>query len=277
MKDAAVEELVKLGLTEYQSRVYCALTSLGPSGVTEINRLSGVPRTKVYETLQELITKGMVEFQAGRPALYRSIRPVVLTKALTESYLQTAQRAERLLEGRYESVREVDQDLVWTVRGDTTIRRKLAELLSSAKQSILILEVYPPSFILSLKSVLKAGLNRGLKVRALCVIAKGSPSDFPEPEIIEYRSISPSALSGSKKRTESSSKLEEDPDLKPLILTLSGPYGAALIDEKEAFVIIPNPTESSRSIGFSAKIPGVPSLMRQSFEKLASFGTRINP
>ena len=275
MVDEAAEELSKLGLTEYQSKVYSALASLGPSGVTEINRLSTVPRTKVYETLQELVSKGMVEFQPGRPAVYRAVRPSVLIKRLTEDYMDTARNAERLLEGRYESVRDVDQDLVWTVRGDATIRRKLAEFVTSAKRSILILEAYPPAFITSVKSLLKAASNKGLVVRAVCVVGK-KPSilgEYPEPDLIEYMNIISPRTSSSKRTIH---KSLDDPYLEPLSMTFSGPYGIALIDEAESFVIIPNPTDKTRSVGFSAKIPGVPSIMRIMFERLFASGKRMN-
>lgn len=283
MKDEAAEELARLGLTEYQSKVYSALTSLGPSGVSEINRFSGVPRTKVYETLQELISKGMAEFQPGRPAVYRSVRPNVLIRALTEDYMSTAKRAEKLLEGQYESVHsDAEQDPVWIVRGDSTIRRKLAEIVASARKNIMFLETYPPAFIPSVKSVLKAASNKGMKVRAMCVITEGqSTSDFPEPDLIQYKSLflSPSSEKGNEKKksiAHPGNKLREDPYLKPLSLTFSRPYGVALIDELEAFVMMRSPTDGTRSIGFSAKIPGVPAILGVTFDRLYAFGKKFD-
>lgn len=281
LKDDASEELVRLGLTEYQSKVYSALTSLGPSGVTEINRFSEVPRTKVYETLQELISKGCVEFQPGRPAIYRAVRPVILIKSLTDDYLSTAQRAERLLEGQYESVHGVKQDdLIWMVRGDATIRRKLAEVIASANESVLILETYPPAFIPSVKSVLKAASNRSLEVKAMCVITERQCTyDFPEPDLIHYKSLALSSggeTSRRRKNTPRVGELGSDPFLKPLSLTFSSPYAVALIDGLEAFVMMQNPTDQSRSIGFSAKIPGVPQILSVTFDRLFRFGKTIN-
>ena len=167
-----VEQLTRMGLTEYQSKVYAALTALGPSGVTDITRLSKVPRTKIYQTLDELVTKGVVEFQPGRPIVYRAIKPSLLIKRMTEDYLDTAKRAGTLLEEDYESITDSSQDLVWIVRGDETIRRKLAEVVSGAKVSIFAIESYPPNFIRSVKSLLRAASKRGIKVRELCVARK---------------------------------------------------------------------------------------------------------
>ena len=279
MKDEATQELAKLGLTEYQSKVYSALTSLGPSGATEINRFSGVPRTKVYETLQELISRGCVEFQPGRPALYRSVRPMILIKMLTEGYMSSAQKAERLLEGQYETVHDLaEDDLVWIVRGNSTIRRKLAELLASAKRSILILETYPPAFIPSVKSILRATSNNGLVVKAMCVVTeKQATFEFPEPDLIHYKALSLSESRKGRGQPHSSfGRLSEDPFLKPLGMTFSSPYGVAIVDDSKALVMMQNTSDQTRSIGFSAKIPGIPAILSVMFDRLFTLGKRID-
>ena len=269
------EELTKLGLTEYQAKVYYALVSLGPSGVSEINHLSNVPRTKIYETLEELITQGVVEFQPGRPLIYRAVRPAILIKRLSDDFLNNARKAEASLESRFESITNLAEDLVWIVRGDITIRRKLAEIVSTAKQDVLALESYPPTFLPAVKSVLKAATKRNVRVRAVCLVGdKGvALEDRPEYDLIEYRTFYPAS---SRRKTALVSNLrEEDQFLRPLTMTLSGPYGIAIIDEVESFVMIPNLTDGTRSIGFSAKIPGVSLLQKIMFERLITIGSRM--
>ena len=49
--------LRKLGLTEYESKVYLALATLGPSTVRDVVRESKVPRNKAYEALDNLVKK----------------------------------------------------------------------------------------------------------------------------------------------------------------------------------------------------------------------------
>ena len=93
----AVGQLVRIGFTSYQARVYSSLVSLGVGSVSEIHHHSRVPRTKVYETLDELIRQGAVELQPGRPALYRAIHPKTLVKHLTEEYIESARQAGEAL------------------------------------------------------------------------------------------------------------------------------------------------------------------------------------
>ncbi|HXQ91853.1 MAG TPA: helix-turn-helix domain-containing protein [Nitrososphaerales archaeon] len=264
-EDDPVKELIRLGLSEYQSKVYSSLAALGPSGASEINRMSHVPRTKIYETLEELIAKGIVEFQPGRPIVYRAIKPELVIKAMTEEYLDSAKKAEKMLEERYEQVVNPGEDLVWTVHGDLTIRRKLAEIVVSAKESIFILESYPPFFIASIRSLLKTASRNGMRVRAVCVAKKEqlrAGGSYPETDLIEYRAIS------TRRRRVSSGNKEDESLMNALELAISGSYGLAIIDDVEAFVIIQNLTVGASSIGLSAKIPGVPILQRIMFERL---------
>ena len=257
-----------MGLTEYQARVYCSLVSMGPAAVSELHRHSRVPRTKIYETLEELSQQGIVEVQAGRPTLYRAVEPEILVKRLTEEYRNTGTEVRASLEEQTRGGnRSTAQDLAWTVKGDSMIRRKLAEVIASAKSDVLILETYPPSFILSVKEVLKAVSTRGVNVRAICIIRRDqSTREYPESDTVEYRSLLPDS---SKK---GDAHQVDDKLIRPLEMAISASYGLAIIDESESFVIIPNLGDGSASVGLSAKIPGVPMLQKIMFQRLLSSG-----
>ena len=251
-----------MGLTEYQSKAYSALVSLGPSGVTDINRVSKVPRTKIYQVLDELISQGAIEFQPGRPIVYRAIRPSLFIKRMRDEYFDTSRKAESLLEDHYQTITNPSQDMVWIVRGHETVRRKLAEIIVSAKESIFAIESFEPFFLNSIGSLLKAAPRNRLKVRAVCV---GNKDDLRnrnhlESDLIEFRAFSPKI-----KKPENA---EDAQLLRSLSMAISSPYCLAVIDDRESFVIIENPSDQSRSIGLSAKIPGVSILQRIMFEKL---------
>jgi|GEM_PF-1448479 sugar-specific transcriptional regulator TrmB len=271
----AVEELMKLGFTEYQAKVFSALTYIGPSGASEISRASGVPRTKVYEILEELVNKQVVEYRRGRPTVYRALPPFTLTKILTQTYLRSAQRVERLLEEQWKKGNQAKEELVWTVRGEEAIKRKLSELLVNAKRSIFILEVYPPSYITSLRSQLKSACNRGVGVKAVCVVGANRPLTvgLPLSDIVEYRSTPISACF--KKGTISNPRPEDETVLKAILVTLSHPYAMAVVDETKALVVAPNPKDKTHSLGFSISIPAIPVIMKSMAERALALGTRI--
>lgn len=266
----AVPQLVKLGFTIYQARVYSSLVALGVGSVSEIYRYSKVPRTKVYESLDDLDRRGAVEVQPGRPMLYRAINPDVLVAKLSQEFDESAKQASKILGEQFQETRSVEHDVAWTVKGDDSIRRKLAELITSAKQEVLMLETHPPNFILSVSSLLKAVSQRGIRVRAVALMVRGQGSDrLPDGNFIEYRS-----LRAGWSRSTTAGK-PDSAFLGPLSMTLSSPYGLAVIDSSEAFVLIPNLADDSASIGLSARIPGVPLIMGEMFQQFLTAKTRI--
>ncbi len=62
-----------LGLTEYEARVYLALAIHGRMTVSEISKLSGVPRAKCYEVLSGLVLKGLVVIVGSKPTRYETL------------------------------------------------------------------------------------------------------------------------------------------------------------------------------------------------------------
>jgi sugar-specific transcriptional regulator TrmB len=65
---------MRLGLTEYEARAYVAIVSIGEGGISDISQQSGIPRSRVYDIMDRLATKGFVEVGAMKP-LVPSGRP----------------------------------------------------------------------------------------------------------------------------------------------------------------------------------------------------------
>lgn len=47
--DNTIQNLLHLGLREYEAKIYVALVGLGEANVRRIHELSGVPRPRVYD------------------------------------------------------------------------------------------------------------------------------------------------------------------------------------------------------------------------------------
>ena len=56
----SVQSLMKLGLTEYEARIYVVLTKMGPRNASEISFLGKVPRPKTYGAIRGLESKGLL-------------------------------------------------------------------------------------------------------------------------------------------------------------------------------------------------------------------------
>jgi sugar-specific transcriptional regulator TrmB len=89
---AALDErglLEALGLTKYETNAYLSLLVLGVSDARDLSRASGVPTSKIYETMVRLEALGLVEVQASRP---RKFMAREVGEALDE--LKNAKRRE---------------------------------------------------------------------------------------------------------------------------------------------------------------------------------------
>lgn len=73
------KELQKIGFTEYEAKIYLALLKEYPSTGYQISKISGVPRSMVYEALGRLHAKGVVmETVESRATYYRPLPPEIL-------------------------------------------------------------------------------------------------------------------------------------------------------------------------------------------------------
>lgn len=70
-----INKLQSFGLTENQAKAYLALLQLGQASASALNKLSGVPRNKVYSVVEELNEKGLVDVVLEDPIVFAP-RPI---------------------------------------------------------------------------------------------------------------------------------------------------------------------------------------------------------
>jgi sugar-specific transcriptional regulator TrmB len=255
-------------MSNYQAKVYFALVSNGPSGVAEIQKVSGVPRTKIYEILEQLSATGAVEFQSGRPTIYNALSPTVLVERMRNSYLNAADDATRLLAEVRQTEKSTAEDLVWTVKGKVAVRRKAALTVASAQKSLIIVEQYPPTLILANMSVLKSLAQQKVQVRVVCVLKSGQHLDekMKAENFIEFRKIT------NLFNMPESSEYITDAFRQIVITVMARNASIIVVDDQEAFIHLPNEDES-KSAGLTLKIPGLPLMQRILFERIVQAGT----
>ena len=81
--------LTEIGLTKGQAKVYLALISLGQSSTGQIVKEAKVARSKVYEMLDKLIEKGLVNYVIKENTKYfDASNPSQISKYLKEKKLE---------------------------------------------------------------------------------------------------------------------------------------------------------------------------------------------
>jgi sugar-specific transcriptional regulator TrmB len=77
--------LVKLGLTISEAKVYLILTQIGKSQIGPISKATGIHRPNLYQTLQSLKNKGIVEEEISTPTKYKAKPPQEVISTLIRS------------------------------------------------------------------------------------------------------------------------------------------------------------------------------------------------
>jgi sugar-specific transcriptional regulator TrmB len=185
-REAAVEQLEAFGLTEYTARSFVAVLALGTATAKEISEASGVPRTRVYDVMETLQERGLVNVRHAEPRQFWAVSGETASK-------QFEQRLTRRLDIFREAVDAIDRDTgpaeqrgVWTVNGREAVTARLVEFIESASEEIVFMTVEP---LLDEEIVdsLQAARERGVTVK-LGEMADAAESPIHEA-LSEFESI----------------------------------------------------------------------------------------
>ncbi|GAB3037451.1 TrmB family transcriptional regulator [Natronobiforma cellulositropha] len=138
----AVELLQQLGLKEYESKCFVALSQLPKATAKEISELSDVPRTRVYDAVRVLEAKGLVEVQHSSPQQFRAVMTDEAAQTLRREF---ESRTETLVDvlgklepTNFDTDREITHE-VWSLSGSTSIANRTHQLIGSAEQEVVLI------------------------------------------------------------------------------------------------------------------------------------------
>ena len=135
--------LNRLGLNEYERKVYLYLVRHGVIGAVELAKKSGVPYGRIYDVLYQLESKGFVKVVLGKPKKFAPIEPKIALdsalKKLKESYEEIEKEAkcdkEELAKEFLIRV-EAKKPSIWMVSGEKNVREVRRRELSEAKKEL---------------------------------------------------------------------------------------------------------------------------------------------
>lgn len=130
------DNLKQLGFNEYEARVYVEmLHQIAPLTAYEIGKLSGVPRSKVYEVVDNLRRKQFVVQIEDNPKKYLPVDPEEVFSSIEKSFRTSVNFVKEELNHleRGETI-----DYIFNIFGKETIIERSKQMIRSASSSILI-------------------------------------------------------------------------------------------------------------------------------------------
>lgn len=170
--EGIIKFLQSLGLTEYEAKTYSVLSMTGPMKAGDVSKESGVPQSKIYWVLEDLIEKQLVEVAEGKPKEYRAAAADVALKRILEE-------KEKSISSVKSELKEVSSYLkpvkggesmsgIWTVRGRNWVEffNKASEMIGRSRKYVYgVTRDFSRSAKLS--EMVESAARRGVKVRVL--------------------------------------------------------------------------------------------------------------
>ena len=133
----AISKLTRLGLTEYEARAYTALLKENPASAYEIAKNSGIPTSKIYEVINKLISKEIVQsIHGGRTKMFIPVSPEELVKGFRSSMNDNLQAVEAELQGVKTGL---DTSYTWHIKDYSSFILRGRRMIDTARETILLM------------------------------------------------------------------------------------------------------------------------------------------
>ena len=155
-----VDGLMKIGFSEYEAKAYIALQRGSPATGYQLSKLSGVPRSMIYEALGKLTARGAA--MTLREEGTTKYAPVPADEFLD----QLSREHEDLLVSLRDDLTNLasasDLEYVWNIEGHENIIAKAREMVGQAADRVYLAVL--PRTAASLRSDLVDAISRGVRV-----------------------------------------------------------------------------------------------------------------
>src|SRR6056297_2936151 len=140
--DTAIELLQDLGLLEYEAKAFVALTRLPQGTAKDVSEISEVPRTRVYEAVRVLESKGLVEIQHSNPQQYRAVPIDEAADTLRREFEKRTDSLRETLGEIDAAASEAETDVtheVWALSGTDAIASRTQGLVDEAEEELVFI------------------------------------------------------------------------------------------------------------------------------------------
>jgi sugar-specific transcriptional regulator TrmB len=154
--------LKALGFSQYEAACYMALINRHPVNGSQLSKISGIARSRIYDVLRNLKAKGyVIEVNPGQ---YAPLPSDELVRRLKRSFDNHIEQFEDQIA---RASRKNDFEYVWTLTGYENVMEKAIEMISNAEEEIYI-RLFPEADRHLGRHLIKAD-QRGVKIRYIAM------------------------------------------------------------------------------------------------------------
>jgi sugar-specific transcriptional regulator TrmB len=156
MHESLIEDLQDLGLNIYEAKAYLALIERSSLDTAEVAQISGIPRARTYDILDNLVRRGLASLKPGKQKRYSAIDVDMFSQKLIadtrEQFVEKEQKIEKTaqkLKARLESVYSPDNlisdplQYIEIIKNPLQIHLRFQQLVGESKEEILIFNKPP--------------------------------------------------------------------------------------------------------------------------------------
>jgi sugar-specific transcriptional regulator TrmB len=188
-ESVGIDQLQGLGLSAYAARTFVALVGMGGGTARAVSDNSDVPRTRVYDAIDELKDRGMVDVQQTSPKRFVAVSTETTARRFEREYRERIDRLTAALEMLETDPRSEAQRGVWTVTGRERVTDRVLSFLAGAEDEIIYMSV---DHLLTedVLDELAAASERGVDI-SLAEMAGESSADLADalPDAREFESL----------------------------------------------------------------------------------------
>jgi sugar-specific transcriptional regulator TrmB len=185
------ESLRQLGLEDRQITIYQALLRLGPASIRDVAEESGVNRGSTYETLKQLVTKGIVSyFPKGKRRVFQAEDPERLLSLGESKQLALSAAMEQLRKEVIPTLKLTQTKFspgnVRFYEGDDGVELALRDILDSTAKnpergySVISTKTLREHLYRPFPNFTKQRVARGIGVRVIAVGEGGDDAELAE-------------------------------------------------------------------------------------------------
>ncbi|MGA3021008.1 MAG: helix-turn-helix domain-containing protein [Candidatus Micrarchaeales archaeon] len=176
-----IESIKKAGMSEYEAKAYYALLFLGEGTSREVSNEAHVPITRVFDVLEGLEEKNLIQKMNDNPKVWKAIGPEVGLKGFIETKVEGYKQLEEYLISNLKLVKpEVKHEVrskVILVSGFTNVFRTAADHIEKSWKSLDIISV-GERLPVKMEVESARAIKRGVDIRMICTKYDSTNADM---------------------------------------------------------------------------------------------------